>query len=110
LPPLSLHAESGPDGRSAVWADLSEDGSLSISGQDLGPMVTKWFGEGFTEYEWSCTVQAADVPTLVIALGGADGDDILEVLARPTVDLAGNASSFLKEHNIRFEFWSGVGE
>ena len=34
------------------------------------------------EYEWFQTIAAADVPRLVVLLGGQPGDDILDVLER----------------------------
>jgi hypothetical protein len=57
-----------------VDASVDADGVLRISGQDLGDNL---YGG---EYEYFLTVDATDVPTVVAALGGAPGDDVLELL------------------------------
>lgn len=64
------------------WLGASVDGAgnLHIDGQDLGPSTAMVSSDG--EYEWFETIAAADVPRLVGALGGAPGDDVLDLLAR----------------------------
>ena len=58
-----------------VWAELRPDGTLVIQGQDLssGPF-------GASEYEYGITVQRADVPRVVEALGGPVGADVVGLL------------------------------
>ncbi len=45
--------KSGADSR-RIWASLDADGSLTISGQDIGPKVERFFGTD--EYEFVHTV------------------------------------------------------
>jgi len=78
---VSLRSEHRDDGS---WlnldASLDEDGSLRISGQDLGPVTKTISSDG--EYEYFYTVAAEDVPALVLALGGQPGTDIIDLLAQ----------------------------
>ena len=69
-------------GRDVRWLGAYVDGAgtLHIDGQDLGPGTAIVSSDG--EYEWFETIAAADVPRLVVALGGAPGDDVLDLLAR----------------------------
>lgn len=58
-----------------VWASRSESGGVTINGQDLrsGP-------GGSGEYEYAVSIPVEDVPIVVKALGGSEGDDVLELL------------------------------
>ncbi len=49
------------------------------------------------EYEWFKTIAAADVPRVVALLGGAPGDDVLDLLER---DYTG-AGSYELEARLR---------
>ena len=73
---MELHVEPRADPRRDpglwVWATLRDSGALSFSRQSLGG--------GLGESEESHTVAAPDVPLVVAALGGAEGDDVLELL------------------------------
>ena len=51
-----LDEKSGADSR-RIWASLNDDGSLTISGQDMGPKVERFFGTD--EYEFVHTVPPA---------------------------------------------------
>jgi hypothetical protein len=42
---------------------------VRIEGQDRGKEIEVFFGESLTEYEHVLTIKAADVPTLLDALG-----------------------------------------
>ena len=72
----------GTDSRE-IWRDnglvvrvrLTDDGDLVFAGQDLKPP----FGD---EYEYWITVPAKDIPTVIAALDGRPGDDVLELIAR----------------------------
>ena len=57
-----------------VDAVLTPSGDLVFEGQDLNG----WLGS--EEYEYWVTAPAALVPLVVAALGGAAGDDVLELL------------------------------
>ena len=50
------------------------DGSVRLSGQDLGGFL------GFDEYEYWITVQSSDFPRIRDALGAAPGADIVDLL------------------------------
>src|SRR5215831_5777377 len=69
----------GPDSR-YLEAYLDDQGSLRIDGQDLGPATTVVSPEG--EYESGRVIRAEHLPELLRLLGGAAGDDILELLER----------------------------
>ena len=58
--------KSGADTRH-IWASLDLDGSLKISGQDLGPKVESFFGTD--EYEFSYTVPAIYLESFFSMLG-----------------------------------------
>ncbi|WP_171166165.1 hypothetical protein [Streptomyces sp. I05A-00742] len=64
---VSLYAAN----RLYVNARLDADGRLHIEGQDLSR----------GEYEYMLSVKPDEIPLVVTALGGADGDDVLDLLA-----------------------------
>jgi hypothetical protein len=76
---VSLQNEQREDGS---WlnldASLGGDGSLRITGQDLGPVTKMISPDG--EYEYFYTIAAEDVPALVVALGGQPGTDVIDLL------------------------------
>jgi len=59
-----------------IWAEFTPRRQLQIAGQDLGP--PSFIGGG--EYEYWLTVEPGDIPRVVAALGGAEGDDVLALL------------------------------
>lgn len=61
-------------------AYVDAHGALHIDGHDLGPGTAPVRDDG--EYEWFRTIPAAEVPRLIALLGGQEGDDILDLLAR----------------------------
>ena len=64
------------DGESRrVVAKLTEDGSLMISGQDIGPSVERIFGSD--EYEYSHTIPAPFIAAFFELLGAKQVTDIL---------------------------------
>ena len=100
----SLHDE---DGSRHLSATLDEGGDLRFSGHDLGPGVTRFWGEGVDEYEWTHTVRARDVPRLVAALGGGPGADVLGLLQSPAAGENGaEIVSIMRAHGIPYEAWS----
>jgi len=99
---VTLRAErTGKDYRH-LEAHLDKEGNLHIDGQDLGPGTAIVSDDG--EYEWFETIDAADVPRLVVLLGGQLGEDVLDVLER---DYTGTGSyeleKRLRESDIRVE-------
>ena len=92
-----------------LGAALAPDGGLSIRGQDIGAGVEQMFGPGNREYEWVWTIPAAEMRALKAALG--KGDDVLMALAsRFSDEAAADLQPFLDKHEIRYEFWSRIGE
>ena len=59
-----------------VNARLTDDGALVFAGHDLSGSP---FGD---EYEYWVTVPAKDIPTVIAALDGQPGDDVLDLVAR----------------------------
>ena len=91
-------------------ASLRPDGSLSIDGQDLGPGVEGIFGAGNTEYEWTWTVVADDVPAVAAALGGEPGEDPLAVIVRWFGEHRTDPGSRLRDAGVPVAFWSRIGD
>jgi hypothetical protein len=92
--------------RNSLYVDASLDaaGVLRISGQDLGENL---YGG---EYEYNLTVEAADVPKVVAALGGAPGDDVLELLqANGEQVVRAGEKTWLEGLGIEVGFSSWVG-
>ncbi len=56
----------GTDSR-RIWASLDADGNLTISGQDIGPKVERFFGAN--EYEFVHTVPATHLELFFLMLG-----------------------------------------
>jgi hypothetical protein len=104
---LWRYRDSG--GFRSLYAVLAENGDVRLEGQDLGPGVEQIFGEGLTEYEYTMTILAQDVPALRRALG--DKSDLLQALKEALGDpgMIG-PKAFLDEHNIPHEFWSRIGD
>lgn len=101
---VSLRSDWGVPGGNAYFLDatVERDGSLSLSGQDLGPTVSY---DG--EYEYWYAVAAEDVPALVIALGGEPGADILDLLeSRWSGDAAAGLGSAIKASGVEHKFTS----
>jgi hypothetical protein len=96
-------------GRDSLYVDvrLLSDGTLIFEGQDLNP-ANPWSG---AEYEYVITVEAADVPRVVAALGGVDGDDVLALLKADAERIVGiGERTWLRSLGIEPGFWSRVGD
>jgi hypothetical protein len=97
-------------GSSHRWVRLHESGALEIGGQDIGPMVQRFFGE--REYEFARTVPAAAVPALRAALGIGPGDDLLDTICA-RFDGPGSSDAlerWIAEQGIETGFWSRAGD
>lgn len=102
--------------RRFLSAHISAQGELVFMGHDLGDGVNSLMG--YSEYEWTLTVAAVDVPKLAAAL------HVRGVLGTPWRRngrlsralwrrFAGNASRlgpFLKAHGILHSLWNRVGD
>ena len=67
----------GADSR-RIWASLDSDGSLVISGQDIGPKVQQFFGTD--EYEFAHTVPVAYLRAFFSLLGVESFDNPLDII------------------------------
>ena len=103
-----LREERSESGLRYLEASVTENGDLCILGQDLGSGVEAFWGEGRREYEWDIFVSAEHIPKMIVALGGAEGDDILSLLKARCFE--SDSTSFLESHDIPFKFWSRVGD
>lgn len=94
-----------------LGARLNSSGDLLIEGHDIGPGVSKVFGGGLDEYEWSYTVKSKDLLFLIRALGGKEGDDILDLIVdRCTGERAVDLEEVIRKDKIPHEFWNWITE
>jgi hypothetical protein len=97
-------------GRSIVYV-RGVEGEVRIEGQDLGDAVESIMGAGIREYEWTWTIASGDVDAAVAALGGSEGDDLLELLAAwASAHGDQDPGRFLKDAGVRMDFWSRFGD
>ena len=76
---------------SHLQARLDGKGDLLIEGQDLGTMVSKVFGEDFSEYEWVTTIKKKDIHLLIAALDGNQDDRFEHPVRQPYPGLPFNS-------------------
>lgn len=72
---------------SALWAWVDQSGDLHLDGQDLG--LPPGMMSDDAEYEYFKVIAAQHLPALIDLLGGRQGDDLLDLVAR---DRTGPAS------------------
>jgi hypothetical protein len=105
-----LQADVAADGRRNMSVEREGD-DVVIRGHDLGPVVTRAFGAGTSEYEWVWRIPAASMPALLAALDGQSGDDPLEVVCRWSEAHPGqDPGLFLKSASVPLEFSNWVGD
>ena len=105
-----LQADVAADGRRNMSVGREGD-DVVIRGHDLGPVVTRAWGSGSSEYEWVWRIRAASVPALLTALDGQLGDDPLELVRRWSLENPGSdPGRFLKSASVPLEFWNRVGD
>jgi hypothetical protein len=105
-----LQADVAADGRRNLSVEREGD-DVVIRGHDLGPVVTRAFGPGTSEYEWAWRIPAASLPVLLAALDGQPGDDPLELVRRWSEAHPGqDPGSALKRADVPLEFWNRVGD
>ncbi|MCJ7578904.1 MAG: hypothetical protein MUP98_00035 [Candidatus Aminicenantes bacterium] len=99
------------EGTRYLEARVKGDGALIIEGQDLGNGVRKIFGEGIGEYEWSYIIKKENIPLVIKALGGQEGDDILELITdRCTGEDAQDLEDVIRSNKIPHEFLNWMTE
>jgi hypothetical protein len=105
-----LQADVAADGRRNLSVEREGD-DVVIRGHDLGPVVTRAWGPGTSEYEWAWRIPAASFPALLAALNGQPGDDPLELVHRWSEANPGRDPGLvLKRAEVALEFWSRVGD
>ena len=105
-----LQADVAADGRRNMSVEREGD-DVVIRGHDLGPVVTRAWGPGTSEYEWVWRIPAASMPALLAALDGQSGDDPLEVVCRWSEAHPGqDPGPFLKSASVPLEFSNWVGD
>lgn len=108
---VELRAERNGDDVRFLTARVDLAGDLHLSGHDLGPGTVMVSGDG--EYEWTTSIAAVDVPRLVELLGGAPGEEVLDVLAGYCDDVQPRGSyrveQVIRDSGIpvRRHVWSG---
>jgi hypothetical protein len=91
-----------------VTARLDPHGDLQIDGQDL--KNAQLFDPRATEYEYSLTIGAADIPVIIAGLGEPPGSDVLDALERHGHDVVnGGETAWLRGLGIHVEHWARVG-
>jgi hypothetical protein len=80
-----------------VWANLTPEGNLHVHGQHL---------RDGGEYEYFITVKAADVPALVVALGGSSAAECVDLLAANAhIIVTRGERRWLTELGLHPELW-----
>jgi hypothetical protein len=97
------------DENGTVWraVTLNEDGSLAISGHDLGRGVERFFGCG--EYEFERLLSAPAVKALYELLTVPADADLLAAIADRFPSGSG-LEAFVRDHGIESQFWNRVGD
>ena len=105
-----LQADVDADGRRNLSVEREGD-DVVIRGHDLGPVVTRAWGAGTSEYEWAWRIPPASLPGLLATLDGQPGDDPLDVVRRWSAAHPGqDPGRVLKHADVPLEFWNRVGD
>jgi|MudIll2142460700_1097286.scaffolds.fasta_scaffold04173_6 hypothetical protein len=83
-------------------------GGLRLDGWDLGDATAAAHGD--REYEWTLDVAARDLPALVKALGGAEGEDVFDVIRRTCVGDPNRLHRVIVDAKIPHAWWHRVGD
>lgn len=82
--------------------EMNPEGGFVISGQDLS-------GRIWAEYEYAMTVGRPAVREVIAALGGREGDDVVELFGEHAAEIIEEGEkSWLDRHSIPYDFWSRV--
>ena len=101
---MLVQRQNGQDSRT-IWAGLLPDGSLQISGQDLGPIVERFFG--FAEYEFAHTIPAGYVQPFLELLGSPN-NDVLNAITQFSGTRYSELSEAIEQAKatMPIQFWS----
>jgi hypothetical protein len=101
------------DDRRSLWLRASDDGSLMLEGQDLGPKVEAYFGPGIREYEFGFALTPEQVRGILARLGIPECDQKDRAVFVRTV---GHAAKDLSRSDLQeafresgASFWSRSG-
>jgi hypothetical protein len=108
--PVVLRSTRDEAGSRYLAASPLPDGGLAIDGQDLGPGVEAVFGAGCSEYEWTWTVAAPDVPAATAALGGEPHENVFTVVGRWFREHGTDPGTRLRDAGVPVAFWSRIGD
>ena len=95
----------GADSR-RIWASLDAEGSLVISGQDIGPKVERFFGTD--EYEFAYTVPVVYLKSFFSLLGVESFDNPLDAIKQFGGQNYEKLSDVLEQakETMPIKFWS----
>lgn len=103
---LTLTQTNDERGHLRRWIGLDSDGSLTISGHDIGRGVDDVWG--MSEYEFTRTVAPAAVTVLRTTAGLGDGPLLAAI--RDRFGTTRVLEEYLEDHDIPSEFFSRVGD
>jgi len=100
---LTLQNRMNGNIRLRLQAILEDNGDFTIYGCDRGPKNDD--GDRF-EYIWEFTVNALHIPGLITLLGGADEDNLLEIIERDWKPVQGEGlEKRIRESGIPYGFF-----
>ena len=109
---VTLRDVQDAGGTRRLEAFINHAGRLVISGQDLGPATSSFWGG--SEYEWSRSVKPADFPKLAAELGlptDATSTQLLDALGEQySGSAAMGVDDMLERSGADVSKWSRVGE
>jgi len=101
---VNLLSDWGEPGANSHFLDahLELNGTLTISGQDLGRTIGR---DG--EYEYWYGIKAENVPALLVALGGTPGENILAFLEQHWSGAAvSNLETAIRKSGVEYRFFN----
>ena len=75
---VTLRNETQDQNRRQLWAAISVQGDLIVSGRDVGPATALYSTEG--SFAWTRTIAARFIPKLLHVLGASENADLLDEL------------------------------
>ena len=96
-----------PGRASLLEATITPDGRLEIHGLDSGNGVAE--GDEYSHYQWSWTVEPADLPAALTALDGGGGDP-LAVLERWVNEHASDPGMAISAAGVPIQFSSRLAD